>query len=297
MGKKALFITLGVILLGFIIFLAANGAFQSTGDIIGNYLPGASDKNLQKQECPYECCSEGTYYEKLCPSDYECISNSCIPLDSDGDGLTNIEEKNIRTDPFSYDTDGDTLGDYQEYKVLGTNPLDKNTDNDRYDDAEDPNPTKINSAEITFNLLQEEGNYNIINLVKDTIIVGATASALGVCTAGTLGACAAAIPGVWAAIGPILDDVIYTKNFGILINNLGDDYASYLNYEVVYRIGSEELKRIPYSYGRINANSQSTVSYSEDILMEDIKYGRTWDLILGKEGITIQIENLDYERF
>lgn len=294
MKKKTLVWILGIVVVVIILgFFFIKPLLEKTGYITGKDSTGKT----VKESCPYECCQVGDYIEKNCPLDYGCVRNSCIPVDSDGDGLTNIEEKEIRTDPFSYDTDGDTLGDYQEYKVLGTNPLNQNTDNDRYNDAEDPNPTKINSAEITPNLLSEEGSYNVINLIKDTIIVGGAAGALSVCTTGTLGACAVAVPGVWAAVGPILDDVIYTKNFEILIHNQGDDYTSYLSYEVVYRIGSEELKRIPYSYGRINANSQSTISYSKNILMEDIKYGRTWDLILGKERITIQIENLDYERF
>ena len=43
-------------------------------------------------------------------------------MDSDGDGLSDDEEKAIGTDPLKYDTDGDGLGDGLEVK-LGLNPL------------------------------------------------------------------------------------------------------------------------------------------------------------------------------
>ncbi len=55
-------------------------------------------------------------------------------LDSDGDGLTDVEEREIyKTDPFKPDTDGDGLTDYEEVKgVHGhrTDPLNPDTDGD-----------------------------------------------------------------------------------------------------------------------------------------------------------------------
>lgn len=54
--------------------------------------------------------------------------------DSDNDGLFDIDEDEIKTDPMNPDTDGDGLSDYEEV-VLGTDPLtpndyDKGLDND-----------------------------------------------------------------------------------------------------------------------------------------------------------------------
>ena len=45
--------------------------------------------------------------------------------DSDGDGLTDSEEKNLGTDPFNADSDNDGFNDGVEIKA-GTNPLDAN---------------------------------------------------------------------------------------------------------------------------------------------------------------------------
>ncbi len=50
--------------------------------------------------------------------------------DDDGDGLTNIEERNLGTDPNNPDTDGDGLTDGEEVKIYGTDPLNNDTDGD-----------------------------------------------------------------------------------------------------------------------------------------------------------------------
>ncbi len=54
--------------------------------------------------------------------------------DSDGDGLTDIDEAAIGTDPAQIDSDGDTLTDGQETD-LGTDPLVPDSDGDGLDDA------------------------------------------------------------------------------------------------------------------------------------------------------------------
>jgi hypothetical protein len=79
-------------------------------------------------------------------------------LDSDGDGLTDLIEKRLGTDPYNIDTDGDGLmdgeelmgwgtdplkadtdgdglSDYNEVKVYGTDPLNPDTDGDGYSDG------------------------------------------------------------------------------------------------------------------------------------------------------------------
>ncbi|OGQ30028.1 MAG: hypothetical protein A3B79_06750 [Deltaproteobacteria bacterium RIFCSPHIGHO2_02_FULL_50_15] len=57
--------------------------------------------------------------------------------DSDGDGLLDVEEYDLGTDPHNSDTDGDGLSDFEEVYEYGTNPLDSDTDHDGMnDDAE-----------------------------------------------------------------------------------------------------------------------------------------------------------------
>jgi len=46
-----------------------------------------------------------------------------LTLDSDGDGLTDVEEEELGTDPFLSDSDGDDFTDSEEV-TGGTDPLD-----------------------------------------------------------------------------------------------------------------------------------------------------------------------------
>ena len=59
------------------------------------------------------------------------------PLDSDMDGLSNLEEMMIGTNPNDPDTDGDGLLDGQEVNTTLTNPLEADTDGDGCDDGDE----------------------------------------------------------------------------------------------------------------------------------------------------------------
>jgi len=59
------------------------------------------------------------------------------PVDTDGDGLDDIREKQLGTDINKKDTDGDGLTDGDEYYIWKTKPLNKDTDGDSYLDGEE----------------------------------------------------------------------------------------------------------------------------------------------------------------
>jgi len=58
-------------------------------------------------------------------------------FDTDSDGLTDDEEKNLGTNLNNPDTDNDGLFDFEEVKVYQTNPIDPDTDKDGYKDGEE----------------------------------------------------------------------------------------------------------------------------------------------------------------
>ncbi|MBI5441789.1 MAG: choice-of-anchor D domain-containing protein, partial [Deltaproteobacteria bacterium] len=60
--------------------------------------------------------------------------------DSDGDGLTNLLEFQLGTDPTRADTDSDLLSDCEEVDIRGTSPFESDTDRDGIQDGSDAAP-------------------------------------------------------------------------------------------------------------------------------------------------------------
>lgn len=56
-------------------------------------------------------------------------------VDTDKDGLTDIRERELGTDPKLADTDGDGVNDGDEVSTFGTNPMNPDTDGDGYTDG------------------------------------------------------------------------------------------------------------------------------------------------------------------
>lgn len=68
----------------------------------------------------------------------DTIDNSVLfgqQVDSDGDGLSDEREKSLGTDPENWDTDGDTLSDFDEVSVWSTDPFNPDTDGDGFFDG------------------------------------------------------------------------------------------------------------------------------------------------------------------
>jgi len=68
----------------------------------------------------------------------ETVATSTIiesTVDSDVDGLTDVEEKIAGTNPNVIDTDNDGLSDYEEVKIYHTNSLNADSDGDSYLDG------------------------------------------------------------------------------------------------------------------------------------------------------------------
>ena len=68
-------------------------------------------------------------------------------LDSDGDGLTDDEEKALGTDPFDPDTDKDGLTDGAEVKMYKTDPLNPDSDWDGLKDGAEVQVYKTNPSD------------------------------------------------------------------------------------------------------------------------------------------------------
>lgn len=64
----------------------------------------------------------------------ELTDDASFTTDTDGDGLTDLQEVLLGTDPLLFDTDGEGLSDGDEVNLYGTNPLHRNTDRDGIND-------------------------------------------------------------------------------------------------------------------------------------------------------------------
>ncbi len=82
----------------------------------------------------------------------EVNTNVSVGIDSDNDGLSDEEEKQLGTNHNNFDTDGDGLVDRVEVKIYLSDPLKKDTDSDGYNDGEEVingyDPTKTGGARL-----------------------------------------------------------------------------------------------------------------------------------------------------
>lgn len=114
-------------------------------DSDGDVLPDIVE--LQIGTDPYNVDSDGDSlpdgYEALIaytnPTKLDTDDNAVNDGDEDfdEDGLTNLDEYNLATDPWSSDTDGDGLSDSEEVNTYGTDPLKKDTDDDGLEDGDE----------------------------------------------------------------------------------------------------------------------------------------------------------------
>lgn len=259
------YIIIGVIILAFIAiatisYLIGSQNNSLTGDITGVYQkqtcqfeccinnPEYENRVCQgnyqcinnkcvKTNCPYECCIEGEYSAKACPTDYGCQNNKCVAMDSDKDGLTDIQEKEFGSNPLIFDTDSDGLNDYVE-KQKGTNPNNPNTDGDRYNDNTDPNPIIKNSAIVNAQLTNKEWAWNflgILNFLKGD-----------------------------------LNNGVATVKVDISVQNSGNDYTEYVQFDIVFKLINNEVKRVPESIGRLNIEETQNKHYEYELKLADI---------------------------
>lgn len=93
--------------------------------------------------------------------------------DDDGDGITNIEENTIGTNPNAADTDDDGLSDGQEWLNYETNPLSADSDNDNLGDWDEiityqTNPNVADSDGDQLSDFEEIVTYQTNAIAADT---------------------------------------------------------------------------------------------------------------------------------
>ncbi|MDA8823867.1 DUF5011 domain-containing protein [Opitutales bacterium] len=132
--------------------------------------------------------NELTSQEEWLDQYFYTVRHALTGLDSDQDGLSDSEEWKYRTNPLSFDTDGDDLNDSFEVSSSNpypTNPRNKDTDGDGYWDSTELIPALVtagfnpliynaNPPRPTIEPLFNNGN-TITQFAGDTVSLGAKA--------------------------------------------------------------------------------------------------------------------------
>ena len=122
---------------------------DSDGDGLSDYMEDLLKTDKNSKDSDQDGLNDGFEFKyldtDLLKKDTDSNGVSDADEDFDKDGLTNIKEQEVGTNPASVDSDGDNLTDYEEVTKYHTNPLVIDSDKDEiYDDDEiklglDPN--------------------------------------------------------------------------------------------------------------------------------------------------------------
>lgn len=141
LSKKGLFLIIGVVLVAVVAVGVGYSLWRSSQKNAAALPPSpASTANEQPALPTGETTTQpGTAApateQPTAPTAEQSVNQPIINTDTDGDGLSDQEEKSLGTDPTKQDTDGDGLTDYEEVVLWKTNPLLPDTDGDTFSDG------------------------------------------------------------------------------------------------------------------------------------------------------------------
>ncbi len=203
--------------------------------------------------------------------------------DADGDGLNNITEIDLGTDPILNDTDDDGISDIEEVYNYDTDAADSDTDNDGANDGWEISngfdPLTYNSA---FDVVVKANNVSQSPVVAQVQIQtnGKQASSLKVEEVSSDdGFLTSSIPGYlgsaydFTMVGAVTDAII-TFEYDTMIGQISDEFQPRIYYYNEEECILQELDNQTVENGKVSV----TVShFSKYILLNKVEFDQVWD--------------------
>lgn len=209
--------------------------------------------------------------------------------DTDADGLPDGQEVQEKTDPAKEDSDGDGLLDKQE-QDYGTDPLNRDTDGDGLDDPVEiergTNPLDPNTDGDRY-----RDNEDPDPLTKNGAAIRIVASDL-------------ALQENYRVFEPGIegDAVVATVIVNIVARNEGDDYSSFVKFDGVFMMDGLELKRVNKDIGRVDKASMIEKELTYVLKVSDLPANIIENMVKSIDEsdlpmISFEIRNLSFEKF
>lgn len=131
LSKKGLFLIIGIVLVA-AVAIGVGYSLWTSAKKNTTALPPSPSSTANEQPLPP---ASPVTEQPAAPAVEQPANQPAINTDTDGDGLSDQEEKSLGTDAAKQDTDEDSLTDYEEVVLWKTNPLLPDTDGDTFLDG------------------------------------------------------------------------------------------------------------------------------------------------------------------
>lgn len=203
--------------------------------------------------------------------------------DSDGDGLTNLEEQNTGSEPLMADSDLDGLSDLDEVQQYDTNPLKSDSDDDGADDGWELehgyDPTVYNSSFSVVIQPSQPSRENPVTAGVELTSSGGGASSVNVSKVDNNPLISESISGYlgdafeFTTTGPV-DRAVLTFTYDTSLGTIGESFQPRIYYFNEDDGTLEELPNQQVSDGCITVEVSHFSAY---VLLNKAEFDEVWD--------------------
>ena len=197
--------------------------------------------------------------------------------DADNDGLNNIKEVELGTDPLSSDSDGDGITDFEEVTSYKTNPLSIDTDNDGASDLwEIENGFDPNLFNDSFNtVITQTSDSNQVTL--EIQLTGEQTESLSVQEVSDNVLIDKDVPGyIMPAYDFSVDGSFDSAKISFTFSEELTDSDDFLPVIYYYNESTQEFEELPTTVNG-NVASASVTHFSTYILLNKVDFDKVWD--------------------